>query len=95
MELAMKEFDHLQQKIDTVLTQYKTLNQDHLRLVKQYEQVLKEKEKLEQKNRQLQLRIDDLVLQSTCNTLTDEQKAGLKIQLAAIIERIDQNLKML
>ncbi len=91
----MKEFDHLQQKIDTVLTQYKTLNQDHLRLVKQYEQVLKVKAKLEQKNRQLQLRIDDLVLQSTCNTLTDEQKAGLKIQLAAIIERIDQNLKML
>ena len=91
----MKEFDTLQQKIDHLLSQYKTLNNDHLRLVQQYEQVLKEKDKLEQKNKQLQLRIDDLVIQSTCNTLTVEQKSALKIQLAAIIARIDQNLKML
>lgn len=91
----MKTLDTLNQKIELLVKQHKQLQTDHQLLVKEYEKQLKQNEKLEQEIRSGQKRIDELVIQNTVQILTDAQKAALKKQLAAIIARIDNNLKLL
>lgn len=91
----MKTLDTLNQKIELLIKQHKQLQGEHLTLVKEYEKQLKKNEKLEQEIKKMQRKIDDLVVQSTIQILNDEQKMALKIQVAAIIERIDNNLKLL
>lgn len=91
----MKTLDTLNQKIELLIKQHKQLQTEHSSLVKEYEKQLKANEKLENEIRKMQNKIDDLVLQSTIQILNEDQKNALKIQLAAIIERIDNNLKLL
>ncbi|OJU75419.1 MAG: hypothetical protein BGO09_03995 [Bacteroidetes bacterium 47-18] len=91
----MKTLDTLNQKIEALVKQHRQLQADHQLLVKEYEKQLKHNEKLEQEIRSMQKKIDELVIQHTVQILTDAQKAALKKQLAAIIARIDNNLKLL
>ncbi len=91
----MNILDNLNTKLELLIKQYQQLQQDHERLVIEYEKQLKRNERLESDIKKMQLRIDDLVLQTTAQILTDEQKKALKIQLSEIIERIDSNLKLL
>jgi ribosomal protein S17 len=91
----MQNLDQLNEKIEQLIKKHVKLQHDHDQLIALYEKQLKRNEKLEGEIKKMQLRIDDLVLQSTVNILSSEQKHMLKIQLAEIIERIDSNLKLL
>jgi chromosome segregation ATPase len=91
----MKTLDTLNQKIELLIKQYKQIQTAHSLLVKEYEKQLKKNEKFEQTIKSQQQRIDELVLQQTIEILTEEQKKALKKQLAIIVSRIDNNLKLL